>query len=591
MKRTMRMIIVLVLLIAAGLLMTIIKTMDGSQATSAFLLPVRFAGEYSLGGAPWQELTPGSRIPADGRELRLRGRFDIGYTLDELVFLYLDHVDLTMKVNGEEVVNTFKPTEKISEDFCGAYWYDCLLPGVSQEDDVEITLYSAHRFGHRNAYRDFLGRIYTAHEYFLKGFIMQMGRMSRLMALAGAILSLLILGFSLAFAITGNKSGGKYAIFGLSSQLMSGYIALDAPDVSLWSEIILINTSISHLCMMLAALGFGMFVADAFENEKKRMPLAALTVLAVFDGLVILLSGARVIRICSVMLPWAIAQGAVCAVLIAYMLRAFFAAEQRQERLLLLCCMAMQALILTDLGGSLLGWKHAGICSKAGFFLMLLIFLVWTMRMALEKHRQAMRVNQLEGELEESQITMMVSQIHPHFLFNSLSAIRHLCRTQPELAWEALGDFASYLRANTDALTGTKLIPFSQELCHIRSYLKLEKLRMGDRLNVVYDIREEDFCLPPLTVQPLVENAVKHGLFYAKGGGTVRIAACREGGSVVIRVIDDGIGFDAEEQNNTNDRVYVGIRNVQTRLKKLLHAQMTIESEKNCGTTVTIRID
>ena len=590
-KRTRHMIIILVLLIAAGFLMTIFKSMDRSQAVSAFLLPVRFEGEYSLGGEPWQELTPSSRIPAGDRELRLRGRFNIDYTLDEVVFLYLDHVDVTIKINGEEIVNTIKPTERISEDFCGTYWYECLLPNVSGEDDVEIALYSAHSFGHKNAYRDFLGRIYTAHEYFLKNFIMQMGRMNRLLALAGVILALLILGFSLAFALIGIPIGGRLAIFGLSSLLMSGYIALDAPDVSLWSEIILINTSFSHLCMMLAALGFGMFIVDVFATEKKKMALAALSMLAVFDGCIILLSGARVIRICSMLMPWGIAQGIVCVVLLAHMLQAFSAAEQRKEKDLLLVCIVMQVMILTDLLGSVWGWKYAGNCSKAGFFLMLLIFLVWTMRIVLEKYRQAMRVNQLEGELEESQITMMVSQIHPHFLFNSLSAIRHLCRTQPEVAWEALGDFASYLRANTDALTSTKLIPFSQELRHIQSYLKLEKLRMGERLNVVYDIQEEDFCLPPLTIQPLVENAVKHGIFYAKNGGTVCVATRREGDAIVIRVSDDGIGFNVEEKNDTNDRVYVGIRNVQTRLKKLLHAQMTIESEKNHGTTVTIRID
>ena len=221
---------------------------------------------------------------------------------------------------------------------------------------------------------------------------------------------------------------------------------------------------------------------------------------------------------------------------------------------------------------------------------MLLIFLVWTMCLVPEKYRQALRVNQLEGELEESRIAVMVSQIHPHFLFNALSTIRHLCRTQPELAWEALGDFSSYLRANTDALTSTKLIPFTQELRHIQSYLKLEKLRMGDRLNIVYDIQEEEFLLPPLTVQPLVENAVKHGIFYAKGDGTVRIATCKQGNTIVIVVSDDGVGFDTEESMNANDRVCVGLRNVKMRLRKLLHAQMSLESEKNKGTTVTIRI-
>ena len=109
-------------------------------------------------------------------------------------------------------------------------------------------------------------------------------------------------------------------------------------------------------------------------------------------------------------------------------------------------------------------------------------------------------------------------------------------------------------------------------------------------MNIVYDIQEEDFLLPPLSVQPLVENAVKHGIFYAKRGGTVRIATYKQGGSVVIVVSDDGIGFDMEARNDTDTRVYVGIKNVQTRLQKMLHAKMSVESEKDNGTTVTIRI-
>ena len=590
MKRTKGMIAILVILIAAAFLTTIFKAYKNSQAISPFLIPVGFDGEYSLGEESWQELTPDSRIPAGHKDLRLRGHFNISYTLNEQVFLYLDHVDMIMKINGEEIVNTFKPTPRIAEDFCGSYWYQHKLQGVTQADHIEITLHSTHEFGHKNAYRDFVERIYAAPEYYVKDFILQMGRFSRLMALAGAVLALLILGFSLAFVLIGVPRGGKLALFGLSALLMSGYIALDTPDVSLWSEIILANTSFSQLCMMLSALGSGFLVVDTFVKEKKNYALLSVAVMAVFDGVIILLSGARVIRICSMLLPWVVAQGIVSAVLLAYMLHVWFAAEAVNDKYLLLVFGMMQTLILADLCAALWGWKHAGICSKTGFFLVLLIFLVWAMYTVPEKYRQAMRVNQLEGELEESRIAVMVGQIHPHFLFNALSTIRHLCRTQPQVAWEALGDFAAYLRANTDALTSTKLIPFPHELRHIQSYLKLEKLRMGDSLNIVYDIQEEDFLLPPLTVQPLVENAVKHGIFYAKGGGTVRIATCREGNSIVIRVIDDGVGFDMAERNDTAERVYVGIQNVQTRLQKLLHAGMSVESKKNNGTTVTIRI-
>lgn len=589
-KRTKGMIIVLVILIAAGLLMTMIKADNSSQAISALLLPIRFVGEYSYDGDQWRELTPASRIPAEGKELHIRGHFDIDFTLEDVVYLYLDHTEMILKINGQERENTFMPTEKMSEDFCGVYWYECLMQGVTKDDYIEIMLDCAHGFGHKSAYRDFLDRVYTAPTYFVRGVILQMGAIYRNLALAGVVLSLLILGFSLAFSSMGLVNGGKLALLGLSSLLMSGYIALDTPDVALWSEIILINTNGLHLCMMIAALGFGFFIVDVFDHEGKRGAMVALHAMAMFDGMAIFLGSIRAIRICSMLLPWVIMQSIVGIVLTVYMLKVLLSATDTKDKHLLMVCMAMQVLILLDLVGSILGWKYTGIFSKTGFFLTLMIFLFWTMRSAPEKYRQALRVNQLEGELEESRVAVMVSQIHPHFLFNALSTIRHLCRTQPEAAWEALGDFAAYLRANTDALTSTKLIPFSDELRHIQSYLKLEKLRMGDRLNIVYDIQEEDFLLPPLTVQPLVENAVKHGIFYAKNNGTVRIATCKQGSSIVITVSDDGIGFDTEAETNADDRVSVGLRNVRTRLRKLLHAQMSVESEKNRGTTVTIRI-
>ena len=106
----------------------------------------------------------------------------------------------------------------------------------------------------------------------------------------------------------------------------------------------------------------------------------------------------------------------------------------------------------------------------------------------------------------------MVSQIRPHFMYNALSSIAALCKLDPDTAYDATITFSDYLRGNMDSLKQTAPIPFEKELEHLKKYLHIEKMRFGNKLNIVYDICATDFEIPQLTVQPLAENAVKHGI-------------------------------------------------------------------------------
>ena len=195
-----------------------------------------------------------------------------------------------------------------------------------------------------------------------------------------------------------------------------------------------------------------------------------------------------------------------------------------------------------------------------------------------------------ERQLTESCISIMLSQIQPHFLYNSINAIRELCRIDAEAARDALGDFAVYLRGNMDSLVSRTPIHFSKELNHIENYLKLEKLRFGDDLNIVYDIQEQDFFLPSLTVQPLVENAVKHGICEKENGGTLTLRTRRDAENIVIEVIDDGIGFDTENSVCRDDRrSHIGITNIRNRLEQMCDGSLTIMSSPEKGTTAVIK--
>ena len=183
----------------------------------------------------------------------------------------------------------------------------------------------------------------------------------------------------------------------------------------------------------------------------------------------------------------------------------------------------------------------------------------------------------------------MLSQIHPHFIFNVLGTIRGLCRENPAQAWQGLGDFSNYLRGNMNALTNATLIPFDTELRHVEAYLRLEQMRMSESLSVVYDIQEQDFLLPPLTIQPLVENAVKHGIRGRADGGTVTIRSRREERRIVIAVEDNGVGFDPQRPGDgSENQDHIGLKNVQKRVEKMLSGTLRIHSEPARGTTVVL---
>ena len=184
----------------------------------------------------------------------------------------------------------------------------------------------------------------------------------------------------------------------------------------------------------------------------------------------------------------------------------------------------------------------------------------------------------------------MLSQIKPHFLYNALGTVEELCDIDPQAAKEATAMFAKYLRGNMSAISATAAVPFSKELEHTKLYLEIEKLRFEDALTVRYDIACTDFFVPSLTLEPIVENAVEHGIRgTADGRGTVTVTTRRSEDCYEISVTDDGPGFDPDALPD-NDETHVGLRNVRERLQSVCGGTMQVESGKGEGTTVTLRI-
>ena len=200
----------------------------------------------------------------------------------------------------------------------------------------------------------------------------------------------------------------------------------------------------------------------------------------------------------------------------------------------------------------------------------------------------------LQETLKQMRMKNFISQMHPHFLYNALSSIREIVLTDPEYGADMLYDFTTHLRASIRAMSNDNKIWFSQELENIKAYVNIEQMRFGDRLKVVYDIQAADFQIIPLSIQPIVENAIKHGL-YEKGaeGGTVTIRTHEWNDGVEIIVADDGIGFDPEairQEILDGKRDSTGLFNLIFRLENMMQATVELRSRPGEGTTAVIRI-
>ena len=195
------------------------------------------------------------------------------------------------------------------------------------------------------------------------------------------------------------------------------------------------------------------------------------------------------------------------------------------------------------------------------------------------------------AHLAENHIAITMSQIQPHFLYNALGSISALCDIDPVRARDATDHFADYLRMNLESMDRFSPIPFQRELNHIQTYVWLEKMRFGQKLQVEYDIRVKDFQVPALSVQPIVENAVKHGVCARETGGVIVISTRESKEFYSITVRDNGIGFRAEDPADYHDgKLHIGIQNVRSRLKTMVDGRLDIQSSPGTGTVATIQI-
>lgn len=559
-------------------------------------MPQSFTGEYSFDKQNWYPLETTAALSALDGDLYLRGHFENPIAANSRLYFYSNHIGGEIFVEGElSNLDVLLEMERVGiplqPSMCAErwnFWY--FANEVPTNTLVEIHLKNPHTFGNQSAYRDFLSTLCcTPNEgSYLAKYMSGFGQPFLAIGVLLVIIGILLLGAALSCIVLQVPVKIAVTKIGLLSFFSGGFFLLDSINLSFWSDNNTFNTYGWQICMMYSVCLLGIMAKDRLHGARQKVASIAMILSAVTNCIIVLASFSGLNVMYDTLQYWVYSQLLLCPILIICCTVELIKKETNTPVILVFFMLLFLCIIL-DIGGIGSSIYSNRNLTKITFIVFGLYIFFLSTRKILNEHNASIRAQKLEKELEESRISIMLSQIQPHFIFNVLGTIRGLCRENPEQAWRGLGDFSNYLRGNMNALTNTKFIPFETELRHVEAYLRLEQMRMCENLSIVYDIQEKDFMIPPLTIQPLVENAVKHGILSQPGGGTIMIHSRREKQRIIITVEDNGVGFDAQKPYSVFEKQdHIGLKNVQNRVEKMLSGTLRVHSEAYRGTTVVL---
>lgn len=578
---------VFIIRIAAIVLMlaALVAACFGSiQSSKAFLMPIGFRGEYSIdGGGTWQTLPESPDISWEHSSVILKGGFGEEVPEGTHFNFYLDHITMEIFINGEQYLWDSANEIGLTSSTCGKKWSHWISPQISEEDVIELRLGHFHKFGNKNAYNELLGNIYGGTEAMFESFMLEKGKASRIIGTAVIVAAIMLLAAAMFFGlmhIDGGVTAGNLGAFAL---FFGGYIILDTIDLPLWSWYFSFNTYALQLCIMLGATCGAACIA-----ENLRLKAADIAVIAsgAVSSVLALLSIFKVMVIYDTQLIWLLAHILIYGVLLGCCIYRCVC-KRVTDRLAIISNFLIIIAAFADMACYFSGMSNAGICSKCVFLILLLIHFVRIIRVITMNYKAAREAEQLRAELSEHRIAAMISRIKPHFIYNTLGSICQLCIEQPEKAAELTRDFSQYLRGNFSELENSRPILLSKELEHVKHYVSIEQVRFPD-ITVDIDVRCDNFFLPALSVQPLVENAIKHGLMGLESGGRVTVCAYETDREYCVKVSDNGVGFDVNAQ--PDDDRHIGIKNIRERISAICGGRLTVESTPGRGTTAVIYI-
>lgn len=597
---------ILLLIIFAALMMWF-NHVNSTQAISATVAKVRFYGEYRIGDRQWQEITEGQHIPATKGDVTLRGNFHmltpdgeyVGVYRGELpVAFYSNHISLTIYEGSNEPFVMDIENPLYGSSACSKYWTGYMLSSGSEES-IEILIHNPHRFGNENAIDEMLSNMSLWSGIDFESDVLDSGQTQRNIGLFFVIVSLVLLGSALFSALLHVPNTRIIWLLGATILSAGIYLAYSAPGVSFWNESSAANTSILGFSMMFYML-FASGIITYFLKETKRIGYIVTIASGVSIGIYFVLPVLTDVYFYDTWLPWVITQSVANVVLLGCLIKEYIASSKKER----MVHMGMALLVLAfeaDAVATAIGLWEGGAISKYVFVVLFIAALFVVLRLIpgninaatkakeleLQRSRLEAEKNMVEAELKESRISIMLSQIQPHFIYNTLGTIERMCLKDPQKAFDLVRNFSLYLRGNFSELDSVTPIRFADEIKHVEYYVNIEKVRFPD-MSIEYDVEATEFVLPALSVQPLVENAIKHGLMRLETGGTVKIHSYETPTHFCVEVTDDGVGFDADAP--IDEKKHVGLRNIRGRLKAMVNGALVMESKPGVGTKAIIMI-
>ena len=571
-----------------------------NQATPALLAQVYFDGEYRIADGEWHKIVKGNHISSTEGDVTLRGNFHmltpdneyIGvYSGDIPIALYTDHINLTIYEGENEPYVMDMENPLFGDSACGVCWSAHTFTGGS-EGPIEIRIHNPHNFGNETAIDDLLSGITLWSGLDFEKSVLECGETQRDIGLLFIMVSLLFLGTALFSTLIHVNNSKIIWLLGIVILFAGTYLSYSADGVSFWSESIVSNTTILGCSMMLYMLFLSMALVWLLKGTRK-IGIITVAVLGVVNTTLFVLPILTDILFYDTWLYWAVSQIIANIILMICLIRESFATKGK-KRVIYICSVLPLISFIVDCVVIHLGICNSVLFSKYIFIVFFIVAMVAVLRIIPNNIIKIAKAKELEAEkmalnaqLAESRISTMMSQIRPHFIYNTLGSIEQLCELDPPKAGELVHNFAKYLRGNFGELDSSKPILMSQEMDHVRYYISIENVRFPD-MAFSFEMNSEDFSLPALTIQPIVENAIKHGLMKLEKGGYIRVVSYETDTDYCISVEDDGVGFDTSKL--IDDKKHIGIRNIRDRLKVMVGGTLEIESTQGVGTKVLIKI-
>ena len=570
------------------------------QSLPPLFAEVSFRGEYRIEDGEWKQIVDGEHIPATKGDVTLRGNFHmwapdgeyVGIYRGEMpIAFYVNHINLTI-YEGENppVIDDFENSQ-YGASLCGVSWSAYTFMG-DPEDTIEIVVHNAHSFGNETAIDEMLSTISLWSGIEFEKEMLNSGATERNIGLMLVIVSVMLLGIALFSGLIHVQNSKIIWLLG-SLVLFAGiYFAYNAAGVSFWSESIISNTTILGASMMLYMFLLLIFIV-CFMTSMRKIGELTVVLLGVANAVFLFLPVVSNILFYDLWLWWVGAQFIANSVFAVCLIKEFLVSATRLKWFYLSALLPLFAFALDVFGIYVGAWK-GGIISKYVFTVLFVVAIIMVLKLIPNNINAATKAKELEmerielnAELAKSRIATMMSQIRPHFIYNTLGSIEQLCEIDPPKAGVLVHDFAKYLRGNFGELDNPTPILMSQEMDHVHHYVSIENVRFPD-MTFLFEMNSDDFRIPALTIQPIVENAIKHGLMKLPNGGTIRVVSYETETDYCVKVEDDGVGFDTNLL--IDERKHVGLRNIRERLKAMVNGTIEIESTVGEGTTVHIKI-